>query len=176
MERKELRIQDERKDVKKWGMKMKGISSLKTAVFCHNYFNNTVTLRHFSIDSISCITLLFNSAVSKVCGPGSIVGIATGYGLDGPGIKFRWGRNFPPIQTAPGTHTASCTMGTGSFPGIKSGRGVRLTPHPLLVPRSRKSRAIRLLPLWAVRPVLSACTRLHLTYLTILKCIPRTNS
>jgi len=27
-------------------------------------------------------------------------------------------------------------MGTGSFPGVKSGRGVTLTPHPLLVPWS----------------------------------------
>jgi len=34
---------------------------------------------------------------------------------------------------------------------------VMLTPHPLLVPWSRKSRAIRLLPLWAVRPV-QGCT------------------
>jgi len=52
-------------------------------------------------------------------------------------------------------------MDTGSFPGVKSGRGVTLTPHPFLVPWSRKSRAIPLLPLWAVRPVqsLSACTR-----------------
>jgi hypothetical protein len=25
------------------------------------------------------------------CGPGSSVGIATDYGLDGPGIKSRWG-------------------------------------------------------------------------------------
>ena len=25
-------------------------------------------------------------------------------------------------------------MGTGYFPGVKSGRGVTLTPHPLLVP------------------------------------------
>jgi len=25
-------------------------------------------------------------------------------------------------------------MGTGSFPAVKSGRGVTLTPHPLLVP------------------------------------------
>jgi len=25
-------------------------------------------------------------------------------------------------------------MGTASFPGVKSGRGVTLTPHPLLVP------------------------------------------
>jgi hypothetical protein len=31
-------------------------------------------------------------------------------------------------------------MGTGSFPGVQSGRGVTLTPHPLLVPRS-KNRA-----------------------------------
>jgi len=27
-------------------------------------------------------------------------------------------------------------MGTGSFPGVKSDRGVTLTPHPLLVPWS----------------------------------------
>ena len=26
--------------------------------------------------------------------PGSVVGIATGYGLDGPGIESRWGRFF----------------------------------------------------------------------------------
>jgi hypothetical protein len=46
------------------------------------------------------------------------------------------------------------------FPGVKSGRGVTLTPHPLLVPWSRKGRAIPPLPLWAARPVqsLSACT------------------
>jgi hypothetical protein len=59
-------------------------------------------------------------------------------------------------------------MGTGSFPGVKSGRGVNLTPHPLLVPWSLKSRAIPLLPLWSVRPVqsLSACTRVHFFFLT----------
>jgi len=39
-----------------------------------------------------------------------------------------------------------CTMGTESFPGIKSGRGVTLTLHPFLLPRSRKSKAIPLLP------------------------------
>jgi hypothetical protein len=31
-------------------------------------------------------------------GPGSIVGIATGYGLYGPGIKSRWGRDFPHLS------------------------------------------------------------------------------
>ena len=28
-------------------------------------------------------------------GRGSSVGTATGYGLDGPGIESRWGRDFP---------------------------------------------------------------------------------
>jgi hypothetical protein len=68
------------------------------------------------------------------CGPGCVVGIATGYGLDGSGIKFRWRRDFPYLsRPAPVVHLASCTMGTGSFSGVKSGRGVTLTPHPLLV-------------------------------------------
>jgi len=29
-------------------------------------------------------------------------------------------------------------MGTGSFPGVKGGRGVTLTPHPLLEPLAIK--------------------------------------
>jgi len=53
-----------------------------------------------------------------ICGPGNVVGIATGYGLDGPGIESRWGvRISAPVQTGPGAHPASCTMGTGSSPG-----------------------------------------------------------
>jgi len=75
-----------------------------------------------------------------------------------------------PVQIGPGAHPASCTMGTGSFLGVKSGRGVTLTTHPLLVPQSRKSRAIPLLPLWAIQPVqsLSACTRVHFTFFTTM--------
>jgi len=34
-----------------------------------------------------------------------------------------------PVQTGPGAYPASCAMGTGSFPEVKSGRGVTLTPH-----------------------------------------------
>ena len=103
-------------------------------------------------------------------GPGSSVGIATGFGLDSPGIESTWGARFSaPVQTGPGAHPASCTRDTRSFPVVKSGRGVTLTPYPLLVPWSRKSRAVPLLPLRAVRPVqsLSACTSVHVTLLTL---------
>jgi hypothetical protein len=34
-------------------------------------------------------------------------------------------------------HPASCTMGTGSFPGVESGRSVTQTHNPLLVPKSK---------------------------------------
>jgi len=83
-------------------------------------------------------------------------------GRSGDRIPAR-ARLFALVQTGPGAHPASCTMGIGSFPGVKSGRGVTLTPHPLLLPWSWKSRAIPLLLLWVVRPVqsLSACTRVH---------------
>jgi hypothetical protein len=50
----------------------------------------------------------------------SVVGIAIRYGLEGPGIESRWGRFSAPIQTGSGAHPASCTMGNGSFPGVKA--------------------------------------------------------
>ena len=62
-----------------------------------------------------------------VLGPGSSVGIATDYGLDDPGIESRWGETFHLVQTGPGVHPASYTMGTGSFPGVTHGLGVLLT-------------------------------------------------
>ena len=61
----------------------------------------------------------------------SSVGIATDYGLDGPGIESRSGMRFSaPVQTGPGDHPASYTVGTGSFPGVnRLGSGL---DHPPL--------------------------------------------
>ena len=83
------------------------------------------------------------------CGPGSLVSIATDYGLYVSGIGSRWGRDFLPVRTGPGAHPASSKMGIGSFTGVKCGRGVLLTTHHLPVPRSWNSRAIPLPTLWA---------------------------
>ena len=67
-------------------------------------------------------TLLILWSVILDCkGRDSWVGIATCYGLDGPGIESRWEARFSAsFQTDPVAHPASCTMGTGSFLGSKA--------------------------------------------------------
>ena len=66
-----------------------------------------------------------------IIGPGSVVGIATGYGLDGPGIESRWGGEiFHTCPDRPWGPPSLLYNGYRVFPGVKSGRGVTLTPHP----------------------------------------------
>jgi hypothetical protein len=71
-----------------------------------------------------------------------------------------------PVQADPGAHPASCTMGPRSFLGVESGQGVMLTPHPLLVPRSKNRVELYLFsplgPLWPVE-------RVKPTYIIIFK-------
>jgi len=81
--------------------------------------------------------------------------------IDGLGIESRWRSDFPHLfRPALGPTQPPLQWVLGLSRGVKSSRGVTLTPHSLLVPLSRKSRAIPQLLLWAVRPVqsLSACT------------------
>jgi hypothetical protein len=59
------------------------------------------------------------------------VGIATRNRLGGQGIECRWGVRFcTPVQTGPGAHPASCTMGIGSFRGGKAAGAWRWQPTP----------------------------------------------
>ena len=69
------------------------------------------------------------------------------------GVESQWGRDFPPIQTSPRAHPASSKMGTGSFPGVKCGRDVLLTTHPLLMSRSWKSSYTSTHPLGHTGPL-----------------------
>ena len=67
-------------------------------------------------DIATCFSLIRNRDSS--------VGIATRYRLDGPEIETRWGRVFPHRPDRPWGPLTSCTMGIGSFPGVKRpGRG-----------------------------------------------------
>jgi hypothetical protein len=66
-------------------------------------------------------TTLRHKLLTQFVAPVSSVSIATRYGLDGPGIKSRWRARFSaPVQTGPGAHPASYTMGTGSLSGGKA--------------------------------------------------------
>jgi len=62
-------------------------------------------------------------------------------------------RFFANLQTGPGAHPDSCTMGTGSFPGVK--RPGRDAEHPpFLAPRLRKDKSyISIHTLGQFRPV-----------------------
>ena len=65
-------------------------------------------------------------------------------GRSGNQIRFA-----APVQIGPETRPASCTMGNGSFQGIRCGRGVTLTPHPFQCRGQKQSTAILLLSLRA---------------------------
>ena len=115
------------------------------------------------LDGIRCFVV----KATDSCGPCSAVGIATGYALDGPGSNTGEGEIFRTCPDRLWSPPSLLYNGYRVLPGGKERPGRDGDPSPLLVPWSRKSRAIPLLPLWAVRPVqsLSACTRVHFIYL-----------
>ena len=122
-------------------------------------FGYSKELQFFSIHLVDCTTLhvwaRYLSQYSDWLGDGR------------SGDRIPVGARFSAlVQTGPGAHPTSCIMSTGSLPGVKSCRGRKLTPHPLLMTWSKKSRSITLLPLWTVRPAqrLSACTTVHFTF------------
>jgi hypothetical protein len=64
-----------------------------------------------------------------IIGPGSSVGIATGYVLNGPGIEsWLWGVFFAHVQTGRDAHSPSCTMDYLCFPWVE--RPGRKADHP----------------------------------------------
>ena len=63
-------------------------------------------------------------------GRDSVVGMATRYGLNGPGVESWLGARFSAtVHTGPGGQPDSYTMGIGSFLGVKRpGRDVDHSP------------------------------------------------
>jgi len=65
-----------------------------------------------------------------MCGPGSSVGIATAYGLDGPRIKSRWGETFRTSPDRPWGPPSLLYNGYRVFPGGKVLPGRDADPSP----------------------------------------------
>jgi len=82
-------------------------------------------------------------------GPGSSVGIATDYGLDGPVSNSGGDEIFRPSRPTLGP-TQPPVKWYRVFPGGRGGRGVGLTPTPSSAEVLEKSITIPLLSLWAI--------------------------
>jgi len=67
---------------------------------------------------------------SQTSGPGSSVGIATAYGLDGPGIESRWGEIFRTCPEKPWGPHSLLYNGYRVFPGGKVRPGRDADPSP----------------------------------------------
>jgi hypothetical protein len=92
---------------------------------------------------MTCVQCVVPESYLPACtktrlGPGSAVGIATALRAGRSGDLIPVGAKFSVhVQTGPEAHPVSSAMGTGSFPGVRCDGEVTLTPHPLLVPRSK---------------------------------------
>jgi hypothetical protein len=78
----------------------------------------------------------FNTIKTLIEGPVSVVGIATAYGLDDPGIESRWGRDFPHLSRPALRPTQPPVQ--WFFPGgkVRPARDADPSP-PSSVPRSK---------------------------------------
>jgi hypothetical protein len=88
-------------------------------------------------------------------GPDNVVGIVTRYGArrSGDGIPEGGGARFsPPVQTGPGDHPASCTISTGTFPGVKRPRCGANHPTTSSAPANERL-GLYLYSLLGLRPV-----------------------
>jgi hypothetical protein len=108
---------------------------------------------------IMCVYVCVRACVRR----NSSVGIATRYGLDGPGIDSRWGRYFQ--------HPSRLTQPSVQWvPGLLQGLeqpGVTLTSHPFVLSSERKSRTISLFPVW----VFIACSMVNFTFICMYVCV-----
>ena len=73
---------------------------------------------------------LLGGSILFVRGPSSSVGIATGYGLDGPGIESRWGEIFRTCSDRPSDPPSPLYIGYRDFPGGKERPGRDADPSP----------------------------------------------
>jgi hypothetical protein len=81
----------------------------------------------FCVEIVNAHRYFVRTHSLKVGGPGSVIGIATGYGLDGPGIESQVFRNCPERPWGP---PSLLYNGYRFFPGGKERPGRDADPSP----------------------------------------------
>jgi hypothetical protein len=104
-----------------------------------------------------------------LCGLGSSVGIATGYGMDGQGIGSRWVETSRTCPDRPWGPPSLLYNERLVFPGGKERQGRDAYPLPPSGEVIRKDNSHTATPLSAVRHVqgLSACTRVFCVFFSL---------
>jgi len=77
-----------------------------------------------------CYTVSTGKNLPTICGPGSSVGIVTGYGLDGPGSNPGGGEIFRACPDRPWGPPSFMYNGFRVFPGGKERPGPDADPSP----------------------------------------------
>jgi hypothetical protein len=125
-----------------------------------------------SVLILSSSHFLFWFAYYSHCGPGSSVGIANDYGLDGPGIDARWGRDFPHLSRPALGPTQLLYNGYRVFPGDRKRPGRDAEPSPFQCRGQNQSRSIHLLSLRAFVACEKGETYLPITRIALGRLIP----
>jgi hypothetical protein len=79
---------------------------------------------------IETVSVLFGKAENEI-GWDSLVGTATRYGLDGPGIQSRWGQDFPHLSRPALGPTSHLHNGYRAFFGGKTAGAWGLATQPI---------------------------------------------
>jgi hypothetical protein len=117
-----------------------------------------------SINRDLTLYIFLNLDVSCNHGLGSVVGIATGYGLNGPGIESRWVRDFRTCPDRPWGAPSLLYNGYRVFPGGKERLGRDADPSPPSSAMVMKGYSYTSIPPMGR----TACTRVHFTFLPVL--------
>jgi len=155
----------------RWGLRAVGVPHVQWlwARLVLSNINSDSGRHHSHLSSVvPSFQIKFAPLLNLWVGVG-VAGIATRYGLDGPGIDSRGGTRFSaPLQTGPGAHPASYTMGTPYFPGVKQPEcGVDHPPHR--APRLKKEYS------YISTPPVSAflvCSKVNFTIYTFTLTLP----